>query len=97
MDTGGDDENISKEGHMREDPYLSQSLTGVEQNSINSHSVAGIFENRIWTVDEVSAFLRVSRGHVYNLVSRREIPYRKRGNILRFFAQEILDWLDEGV
>lgn len=58
-----------------------------------------IFKNQIanlWTVCEVAAYLKVSIGHVYNLVSQDRIPYRKRGRLLRFLPDEIFAWLEGG-
>ncbi len=60
-----------------------------------------VFENYIssrgiWNVQDVAQYLNVSVGHVYNLKSKGEIPYRKRGKLLRFIPSEIFDWINEG-
>lgn len=63
----------------------------------DSHNV---FENRIagvWNVEDVASYLKCSVGHIYNLVCKKQIPYRKRGRLLRFIPQEIYDWVYEGV
>jgi len=67
----------------------------------NKSSTNMVFENYpissgVWTVKEVASYLTVSIGHIYNLVSKKKIPYRKRGGILRFIPQEIFDWINEG-
>ena len=58
---------------------------------------ATLFEIQIWTVDQVAKFLNVTKGHIYNLVSRREIPFRKKKGKgrLYFIPQEIFDWINE--
>jgi len=56
------------------------------------NSIAGV-----WTVKEVASYLRCSVGHIYNLVSQKKIPNRKRGRMLRFIPEEIYNWVYEGV
>jgi predicted DNA-binding transcriptional regulator AlpA len=64
------------------------------QNSFNS-IVANIM-SKVWTAKDVANYLGVSVGHIYNLKTRRLIPYRKCHGILRFIPQEIIDWINEG-
>ncbi len=54
----------------------------------------GLFNIRIWGIDEVCSFTNYAKGTVYNLVSRGEIPYRKRsgGRRLVFIPSEIIEW-----
>jgi len=49
----------------------------------------------LWTVSEVAEYLQCSVGHIYNFVSKEQIPYKKRGGMLRFVPEEIYDWLNE--
>jgi excisionase family DNA binding protein len=53
-----------------------------------------IFDIRIWGVDEVCHFTQYAKGTVYNLVSRGEIPFRKRGGGRRlvFIPSEVIQW-----
>ena len=53
-----------------------------------------LFNNCIWGIDEVCSFTSYARGTIYNLVSRGEIPYRKRGSGRRlvFIPSEITEW-----
>lgn len=66
----------------------------------NSHdnSSSSIFDKRIWCIDDVASVLNVSKGHIYNLTSRREIPFRQKGKRgkLYFLPEEIFDWINEG-
>ena len=52
-----------------------------------------LFDNLIWTIDEVCQFTAYKRGTIYNLVSNGSIPYRKRGKRLFFVPNEILSWV----
>lgn len=52
-----------------------------------------LFDNLIWTIDEVCQFTTYKRGTIYNLVSNGSIPYRKRGKRLFFVPSEILSWV----
>ncbi len=56
-----------------------------------------LFNKRIMHVDEVAKLLKVSKGHIYNLTSRQEIPFHKKGRRgrLYFIAEEIFDWVSE--
>ena len=54
------------------------------------------FKNQIWRIEDVASYLKCSKGHIYNLVSKGKIPHRKKGRMLFFLPIEILDWIDEG-
>ena len=56
-----------------------------------------LFNKRIMHVQEVASLLGVSKGHIYNLTSRQDIPFHKKGRRgrLYFFAEEIFDWISE--
>lgn len=58
-----------------------------------------LFDNlneELWTVEELSDYLKCSRGHIYNLVCEKEIPHHKKRGMLRFIPSEILNWIKEG-
>ncbi len=65
-----------------------QSMFGISNNSL--------FKNQIWRIEDVADCLRCSTGHVYNLVSKRKIPFRKKGGLLLFIPGEIFEWINEG-
>lgn len=47
------------------------------------------------TVDELSAFLRVDRKTVYEMIADRQLPGCVRvGRVIRISTKAILDWLD---
>lgn len=78
---------------------LHSPISGFDDFKSRDMSTSEFFKNRIWLVQDVAKFLDVSVGHIYNLTSRREIPFRKRGKRgrLYFIPSEILQWIDEGV
>ena len=47
----------------------------------------------IWRVLDVANYLGVTVGHVYNLVSRGEIPHIKKGKLVFFIPNEIETWV----
>ena len=51
-------------------------------------------ESELWTVTEVAAFLKVSRGHVYRLTSKNQIPFVRLGSGVRFVPTKIRSWLE---
>lgn len=68
---------------------------GLSNNELKC-TLGELFEKRLWTIKDVAKVLDVTIGHVYNLKSKDEIPFRqmgKRGR-LYFIPDEILDWVD---
>ena len=53
-------------------------MDGYSEMSVLSRSDE-FFDNRIWGIDEVCSFTTYAKGTIYNLVSRGEIPHRRRG------------------
>jgi excisionase family DNA binding protein len=51
-------------------------------------------QDRLLDLDEVCAFLRVTKSYIYRLTSLREIPYYKVSG-LRLSLQEIQGWLEK--
>ena len=58
---------------------------------------ASLFNNQIWRITDVAEFLQCSVGHVYNLASKKRIPFRKKGGLLFFLPSEVVQWINEGV
>lgn len=46
------------------------------------------------TIEELSRFLKFSRGTIYNKVHKREIPFCKVGGALRFDRATIVEWIE---
>ncbi len=47
---------------------------------------------RLWTADDVAAYLQMSKSWVYDASARGELPSRSFANRLRFIPEEIRDW-----
>ena len=47
-------------------------------------------------IKEVSKLTELSVPTLYGYVQRNEMPYYKKGNRLKFFKSEIIDWIKEG-
>ena len=62
---------------------------GISRN--NSHQ--RVTEKQVIRVKEAAEFLGISEGHLYNLCSRREIPFLKKRKLLYFVRSELEDWL----
>ena len=48
------------------------------------------------SLDEVTALLGKSVSTIYAMTSEKRIPYRKRGNKLYFFEDEVMQWIEQG-
>ena len=50
----------------------------------------------VMTVDDVAAWLRVSRAAIYKMVERGQVPgVRRLGRKLYFHRASLVDWLDQ--
>ena len=47
----------------------------------------------MYTIPELSAFLKVSRATIYRLIEKGEINYRKIGGQVRFMKSDIAQYL----
>lgn len=59
-------------------------------------SPSTFFENKIMRIEQVAEMLGLSRSHIYKLVNKDKIPFRKKGKALFFMSQEIFDWVNQG-
>ena len=48
------------------------------------------------SLEEVAALLDKSASTIYAMTSEKRIPYRKRGNKLYFFEDEVMQWIEQG-
>ena len=58
------------------------------QNDAKKHN-----DFKLLTVFEASAILKLTRGALYQMIARREIPYIKMGRRVRFLDNDITEWL----
>ena len=47
------------------------------------------------TIEEVAKFLNVKISWIRSVVFRKEIPFLKIGNHVRFQQKDLLEWLEE--
>lgn len=50
--------------------------------------------NKIMTVTEVADYLHVSTSCIRHWVWKKQIPYHKTGQLLRFSREEVDNWFD---
>ena len=51
------------------------------------------FDGQYMSIDELSSYVKRSKGAIRNLVLRRAIPYRKPAGRLIFLKEEIDQWV----
>ncbi|MBN3038789.1 MAG: helix-turn-helix domain-containing protein [Candidatus Omnitrophica bacterium] len=56
-------------------------------NEIRAHE-------EVLTLEEASAFLKLSKSTLYNLARKGEVPVRKIGRSWRFSKASLLKWLE---
>lgn len=50
--------------------------------------------DRVFTIPEVAAYLKISKSKIYNLVSQKQIPHLKVGRNVRIREADLQKWLD---
>ena len=50
----------------------------------------------VWSVSDVARELKLSRSHIYRLISQDKIPYAKVGRLVRFYPERVYEWLSKG-
>lgn len=53
-------------------------------------------EDEFLNIDELSKFIGLTKPTIYGHVHRNTIPFIKKGKMLRFSKQDILNWLETG-
>jgi excisionase family DNA binding protein len=70
-----------------------------EEISKNLSKDLGIVKNgneeTLLTIDELAKLISLTKGSIYGLVHKNDIPYHKKGK-LYFLKSEILDWIKSG-
>ena len=52
-------------------------------------------DKKLLTIEEVAEYLNVKVSWVRSAIFRREIPYLKVGNLVRFSAKELHEWIEK--
>jgi len=50
-------------------------------------------EKRYLSIDELSQYIGIKKGTIYQWTNQRRIPYSKLGKVLKFDKQKIDNWL----
>ncbi len=55
-----------------------------------------VLEDEFLNIDELSKLIGLTKPTIYGHVHRKTIPFIKKGKMLRFSKQDILNWLQAG-
>ena len=77
------------------DVRITPCLMATERNRRHASETGGPRDDaeRLLTVDDVAALLRLTPKGIYSMVSERRIPFVKVSNRLRFIRDDVLAWL----
>lgn len=81
--------SLSVEEFIQLNQEIHSGLSG--NNSGNDSSIG-----EIMNIEEAAAYLKMAKQTVYSMVSRRLLPYFKRGKRVFFRREELLSWLERG-
>ena len=51
-------------------------------------------EEKIMTINEVAEYLKISRGTVYNLMEKGDLPFFKVSNLTRFKMSDVIQYVE---
>lgn len=54
-----------------------------------------LFENSFWDIKKTAEVLSICVGTLRDWVYKRQIPFKKVGNLIRFVPSEIQKWIEE--
>ena len=54
-------------------------------------------DEKIYTIPEVAAYLKMSRSKVYNLVQGRKIPYFRINRNVRIRETDLKKWIEKNI
>ena len=50
--------------------------------------------DKVFTIPEAAAYLKISKSKIYCLVARKEIPHLKVGRNVRIWESDLQNWLE---
>jgi len=50
--------------------------------------------DKVFTIPEVAAYLKISKSKIYYLVSQKQIPHLKVGRNVRIRESDLLQWME---
>ena len=95
-------ERIAREAKLREAKLREAMLREVKLREVKLREITEfrlqnpLFDKIIWTISETADFLDLSVGTIYNLTSKKKIPFEKKRKRLYFKPRDILNWIKEG-
>jgi len=72
---------------------IEKSVKKVISQQTTGHTVTA---DRLMTIKEAAAFIKLSPTTVYNLVMKRQIPFMKNRQRLYFSEKQLRDWIEAG-
>lgn len=70
------------------------SLT-LQSKSISEINHLSFFENSLWDIKTAAQKLSISEKTLRDWVYKRQVPFKKVGNLVRFDPYEIHQWIEE--
>ncbi len=65
-------------------------------SELGNQNFPAFFDKVVWTTKDVHSALQCSERHIRELVSSDKIPYVKVGRLVRFYRDDVLEWLKKG-
>ena len=53
-----------------------------------------VASDKVFTIPEVAAYLKISKSKIYYLVSQKQIPHLKVGRNVRIRESDLLEWME---
>jgi excisionase family DNA binding protein len=75
---------------------LTKEVGELKRLLLNKHEQPSTYPEQLFTIQKASEFLSLSVPTIYSKVSRKEIPFMKRGKRLYFSRTELMDYLKGG-
>jgi excisionase family DNA binding protein len=94
------DQKFFKSLELAVEFFADKISTKIEQRlNLPNNSISSVndkTEDVIFNINELSSFVGLSKPTIYGHVHRKTIPFIKKGKMLRFSKNDILNWLQDG-
>lgn len=75
---------------------LTEQITANIKNELQIQPQKVTQEDEFFNIDELSKLIGLTKSTIYGHVHRNTIPFIKKGRMLRFSKNDILNWLQDG-
>ncbi len=89
-------DNLSFEKLPHAVSAINEKLEKIEQLLANQKNFQKEEEDRLLRPTEAAQFLDMAKATLYSKVSRKEVPFMKRGGQLWFSTKDLSDWIRSG-